>query len=249
MNIRKLFQINLRLEVYDDTNQIYFKSLIQETTADSIGIGIPMRRNNYLQMPDGSQWFFRLFHKKNQYIFYSTVQGKTLSDSYRVPLYLIAWPAEIKKYQRREHFRQDCTLNVHYWVLDNAVPRPGLLTRPDMIRPGRTKLESEQLALEMLAESLGEHREALTLDISGGGLLLVTDKRYKEGSRLLMRLFLRSKNKETPLLTLGHIVWAAPPSKDTPGSYRYAVEFQDVTEQLKDEIVRFIFTLTRERRT
>ncbi len=249
MDIHKLFQINHRLEVYDETSQIYYKSLVQETTKDSIGIGIPMRRNHYLQMPDGSRWFFRLFFKKDQYIFYSTVLRKALREAHRIPLYLINWPTEIRKYQRREHFRQECTLEVHYWALSQTDPNPGLITRREMIRLGKTKLETEQLALEALAHSLGEHRRALTLDISGGGLLLVTDKRYNEGTRLLMRLFLRSKNKETPLFTQGHIVWSSPPSKDAPGRYRYAVEFLDVSEQLKDEIVRFIFTLTRERRT
>ncbi len=251
MSIRNLFQVNLLLEVYDEASETYYKSLIQEISDEGIGIGIPMQRNRHLHMPKGSQWFFLLLHKESQQIFTSTVLYEKHDDEHGIPLYVISWPLEVKKFQRREHFRLQCALQVDYWVLDEYPLRTGMKLpgRKDLGKTATTKRDAEQSALKMLAASLGEPREAFTLNISGGGLLLITEKRFNVGTRLLLRVFLRCQSHETPLMLMGRIVWTSPPFKHAPRRYRHALEYEGVSDQLKDEIVRYIFTVTRERRS
>ena len=249
MSIQELFRENLLLDVYDHNRDAFFKSLVQEVGENSIGIGVPMLQHTYLHMPKGSQWFFRLVHKNSLYNFNSTVLGEKHDDN-DLPLYLIAWPEEVTRFQRREHFRLDCTLNVQYWILEdkNYKERYDLPSREEIEKPGRTRRDAEQIALEMLAEALGQPREGFTLDISGGGLMLVTDKRHLEGTHLLLRVILRTKNEENPVLLVGRVVWVSTPHKDVSLRYRHAIEFVDVSERLKDEIVSFTFIIMRERR-
>ncbi len=249
MNIRKLFWENLRLDVYDKRRDAYFKSLIQEINPDNIGIGMPMLQKSYLYMPTGSQWFFRLVHKDVLYNFYSTMIGKKSSDSH-ISLYLIDWPAKVTRFQRREHFRLEYNLKVHFWILDeiNYKASKELPKRQELQKAGRSKRDTEQLALELLAESLGPPQEGITLDISGGGLQLVTKKRFEQGTIFLMRIFLYNKKEEPPILIKGQAVYIFPPPKDSARRFRYAVEFIDTSENLKDEFVRFIFTASRDRK-
>ncbi len=251
MNIRSLFRENLLLEVLEPEQQIFYKSIIQEIHDDYIAIGMPMRKQKYLSMPKDSTWEFRLIRRENLYYFHSPCLDYHKRE--RVPLYLIDWPGEVRRVQRREFFRVPCAFEAHYWILkkpwdredypqNNYEPATGKGATNKSFLP-----DKKPVALEMLAEMMGEPEEAMIADISGGGLQVVTSKWMPMGTVLLMGLFLKGKKKDMTVFVKGRVVWVLPFQTRLKLRFRHAVEYVDIPERIQEEIVGFIFVLMRER--
>ena len=252
MKIRSVFRENLLIEVFEPEQQIYYKSIIQEVHDDYVDIGIPLRKQKQLDMAENSTWEFRLIVKDTLYYFRSRCLG--YQEEEQVTLYRIAWPEKVHRVQRRKFFRLPCSFDAHYWVLkkpwdkEEQIPQMlSVFTTNDgdakkSAIPGR-----KPLSLGKLAELMGDPVKALIADISGGGLQLVAPQWMPMGTVLLLGLFLKSKQKEKTFFVKGRIVWVGPHQPKRTVRFRYAVEYMDIPEQIKEEIVRFIFVLMRER--
>lgn len=248
MESRELFRENQLLDVFDRESGIFYKSIIQEINDEHLAIGVPMRRQGQLIMHEGTEWFFRLNVKDAQYYFTSKVIGRKHSG--KVPLYLIAWPEAVKRYQRRRFFRLPCALEVCYWVLKEgknilkeAIIRPGATGEEGRKKKGQ---DDDKTAFD-LEKALGKAGKALAIDISGGGVLLAADRKLVPGTRLVLGIHLQSKREKKELFVQGRVVWSALFKEGAALRYRNAIEFENISERSRDEIISFIFLLMRER--
>lgn len=227
---KKIFRENERIEVFDEIEKIYYKSIIQEVNRDNIAIGVPMGNQEQLFLYKNQVKTFRIIYQDAHYYFKSKILGRKKSNN--LLLFLIAWPSEVKRIQQRAFFRFPCSFQIYYWIL------------PAEEAEGRRE---NKLPFEELVEPLGPPEKGLMADISGGGLQLVTSYGIPKGSILALRLPIFSKKEKRTFEVLGKIVWANTPNNETARQHRHAVEFLDIEEKLREEIIRFIFILSRER--
>jgi c-di-GMP-binding flagellar brake protein YcgR len=220
MDLKSIFYENMLLEVYDHQHQVYGKSIIQEVNRDNIAIGIPMKKKEQVVLQEGTVYSFRAVLDDALYYFSSKVLGTKLSGY--VLLYLISWPQKVERRQRRNFFRAPCALDAQYLVVSGCAGR---------LSPGESP----------------EPQRALVTNLSGGGLLLVTVKELPVGAILLLRLFLQSKEREKEILVKGRVLRVSPFKAGKVVRYRCGVEFLELKEQVREEIIRFIFTVLRER--
>jgi len=241
---KNIFRENERIEVLDDIQKIYYKSIIQEVNTDNIAIGVPMGKQGQLFLYRAEVRTFKFIYNNTQYFFKSKVLGRKYSG--RIPLYLIAWPEEIKRVQQRAFFRFPCSFTIDYWILQisNTVEENFF----DEADEAGGKAENER-PLEEQIESLGPPEKGLMADISGGGLQLVTNYRIPKGSILYLRLSMHSKKEKKLFQLKGKVVWSGDPKNEKIKRFRHAVEFLDIDEKLREDIIRFIFVLSRERIT
>jgi len=227
---KKMFRENERIEVFDEIENVYYKSIIQEVNRDNIAIGVPMGNQGQLLLYKNQIRTFRIIYKDAHYYFKSKVLGRKKSNN--LLLFLIAWPAELKRIQQRAFFRFPCSFEIFYWILPAEEEK---------------SIRENKLPFEELVEPLGPPEKGLMADISGGGLQLVASHEILKGSILALRLPLFSKKEKRTFELLGKIVWVKPPYNETARQHRHAVEFMDIEEKLREEIIRFIFILSRER--
>lgn len=240
MKIKKLLKENLLLEVYDSNNGVYYKSLIQEVDDESIAIGIPMKDQKQLLLPEGSEWEFRAIVDDALYFFTSKILGKKIDD--QIPLYLISWPERVKRQQRRNYYRLPCVQEIYFWILP-----PARDTEVNWEKKFDAAVRNN-MNMDQLEETLGEPKNAVTSDLSGGGLSFVYPNFFSEGTVLAIKLFLQSKREEKDFLLKGKIVWTRKMEEGSRSvRYRYGVQFIDLSEKVREEIVRFVFTLSREK--
>lgn len=223
MNTRKLFRVNQPLEVLNPEQNTYYKSIVQEITDDYIVIGTPLRRRRKLDLDKGRVWGFRLTTEDSLYYFRSRLLGQRKEGG--LQFFLIAWPDELKRVQRRLYFRFPCSFDAHYWVLTEGCRPP----------------------LEKAAEQMGEPERAVIADISGGGLQLVSPKQLPVGTVLLMILYLESRETKKSIYVTGKVVRMWPYHREQEIRFRHALEFTELTGGLRETIVKFIFLLMRER--
>lgn len=77
--------------------------------------------------------------------------------------------------------------------------------------------------------------------------MFVTDRELPVGTLLLLRLFLESKGENKEVLVKGKILRVQAFKMDRLQRYRYGVQFFDLTEKDRDEIISYLFTILRER--
>jgi len=247
MDLKNLFHENMLLEVYDHNGRAYCKSIIQEVNKDNIAIGIPMKMQEQVVLQEGAAYTFRVVLDDALYYFRSRVLGTKISG--HVILYLISWPQKVERRQRRHFFRFPCALDAHYWILsgegglseNDASPPPG---KEEKGAP-KGEYPRGKMPLNIMAESQ-EPEKALIVNISGGGLLLASGRYLPEGSVLALRFFLHGK-KQKEVLVKGKVVRTYPFKIGKVVRYRYGIEFLDLNERVRDEIIRYIFTISRER--
>jgi c-di-GMP-binding flagellar brake protein YcgR len=238
MEIKNLFRVNMRLDVYDQKNQVYYQSTIQEIDEDHIALGVPVKKQRQLFLQDGETYSFRLPVDDALYSFKSKILGKKFNG--HIPLYLMDWPEDVERSQRRQFFRFPCMMDLQYWVLPKEDSK-----NEDQLSKYK---ESDSFLSEQL-ESLGLPQNAVIINISGGGLMFVSGRRLSVGEQLALSFRLESRSGSSDVLLKGKIRRVFVFHMGRIVRYRYGIEFFDIKERTRDEIIRFIFTLTRDRRT
>ncbi len=251
--MKNLVRENMLLEVYDQNNNIY-KSIVQEVNEENFAIGVPTKKNEQVALNEGQILGLKFVLEDALYYFQSKVAGVKISG--QVLLYLISWPEKVQRLQRRKHFRFPCMIDLFYWLL----PKSGdlshglpLKSKDGKENAGKKKKgqlsvdRDEQEFLLRWAESLGEPQKEEAIDISGGGLLMVTDRKLLLGDRLLLRFFLKSNREAKEIIVKGKISRVNIFTVGKLERYRYGVKFLNINEKTRDEIIGFIFAKSRER--
>lgn len=221
MDYRKLFHENMLLQVYDPERKTYAKSILQEVNEDSIAIGVPMIRSDGVALREKEEYTFRAAREDGLYYFQSKVLGTKMSGN--VLLYLISWPADIKRRQRRNYFRLPCNLQACYTVISEGAEFPA-----------------------DAKEKEGER--GLVVNLSGGGLLLVTSRSLFPGTLLYLHLILQCKKGKKEMRLKGRVLRSSPLKVNNKTlRYRCGVEFVEISEKERDKIISFLFALMRER--
>jgi c-di-GMP-binding flagellar brake protein YcgR len=157
-------------------------------------------------------------------------------------------------------FRVGEEIRVYTWpfmfvteVLERCfVPHPLIIVRRPRVFTKNQRREFVRLDLSLpiivrelksgLAEPIGEEEvQTHTIDISGGGALLVYPKELPAGTWLELSVFLPEEVKcRAQVCRIEH--------NDTPKKVRLAVEFTDIAPSDQDKIIALIFRRQRELR-
>ncbi len=131
---------------------------------------------------------------------------------------------DIEKNQRREFFRLDCALEMKFRKLT--------------VNETSQLLKKEPIEIEEDAE----FQPGVMMDISGGGVRLMSPKPYMTNDYVVAKFFL---NKEYTVL--GRVLGARN-VPDRPGVTEYRVEYIKLEKAEREEIVRYIFEKERQMR-
>ncbi len=90
-------------------------------------------------------------------------------------------------------------------------------------------------------------RSGIIIDISGGGVRFNSHKQFKLGDELVLYFRLQTK-EETKDFALPSKVISSSPMKNKDVGYENRVEFKDISENDREDIVKYIFREERRRR-
>lgn len=141
-----------------------------------------------------------------------------------ISLYEVSNISNLTKAQRRRDVRVSCSININY--TDNKY----------LVNADFKKEELDRL----LKEISNYLEEGIILDLSGGGLRLATRRNLEKGTRLLLNFKL-----ERELLLKGKIVHKEINVLPDKTNYFYGVKFIDIEEEIREEIIKYVFILMR----
>jgi len=91
-------------------------------------------------------------------------------------------------------------------------------------------------------EGLSEVKDGIILDLSGGGIQLKTYEDLPSETILLMKMDLGTNTVEVPGMTIRSV------KEQDKQSYLVSIRFHEISERLRDSIIRYVFEVQREMR-
>lgn len=217
------FQINNKIEfLFEDGPGV---SLIQDVQKDYILVTIPMKRISVKHLSKEEE-IYGFYYDDNDVYMFTTYMIERVFEN--IPLYKLAFPKIIKKVQRRNYVRIPISLPVLYLESNENLEREII----------------ENCAEDLKDLYWGQWKKATTLDLSGGGMKLSSKKLLKLDSKYIF-LF---KLDELTIGVKGRVVRFIPTIYKKHVNYQVGIEFQDIAENKRDQIIGFVFKKLREER-
>lgn len=138
---------------------------------------------------------------------------------------ILQMTGELKKNQRREYYRYQCTIPMQDRLMDGDEKK--WMTEQDML------VVDDAMPME----------DSTLIDISGGGLQFIGTKKYEKDDMVYCRFHFGEDYRLCTCIleSVGNIA-------NHPGKYRSRARFIGVERSEREEIIRHIFTLERTKR-
>lgn len=202
-----------------------YKSGVLDVLDDSvIEVSMPTEGGKMVLFQVGFECSLFFYGKKGLYI----CEGQVLDRYKRGGLYMmsIKFTSTPKKYQRREFYRVETSVNFFYYKISEEV----------------AKLETTEDLFEEIADPkyISEKKIALTQDISGGGIRFITDEKLELNSNVLIVIRLSNEKVDQTLYLVTEIISSNPIEK-IPGKQMVRARFQFKNNKDREIIVRYVF--------
>lgn len=206
--------------------KVYQSQVSDILSEDRLEILMPMEKTRLISLPVNSEYE----------IFFFTASGIFQSTAIVVDVYkpdknfvlLLQLTTGLRKTQRREYYRLDCAIAINIRPLEEeeikAAARHDRYLKPNL-----------------------PFKQAIAVDISGGGLRFVGEQPYEPESLIYCQytLTMGEKKKEYSLMAK---VLVSMEIENKPGSYEHRAQYINIDTSEREEIIRFIFEEERKRR-
>lgn len=187
-------------------------------------IQMPVYKGKIILLSLGSRYELIFYTRKGLYRGVCQVTDRYKEDN--LFMVKVMLKSGLNKFQRREYFRLECILGMQAYEL----------TREDALRLDGASLEQHLKDPQVIMTE----SSAVIVDISGGGIRFIGEKKYEEGDCLAVRTALQNENIDQQLLVVVSIVTCR---KAAPNMERYETraEFLHLGSKLRETIIKYIF--------
>lgn len=225
-------KIQQSLENQDEAETRTLKSVIYETGNDgTLEISMPTEGGKIILLAQGTFYELIFYTKTGMYRCVGMVRRRYKSEG----LYMLTIEpkTELEKFQRREYYRHECTLDVNFFQLTEE--EAGMQRPTDQYQHHRRFYPGEQL------------RTGVALDISGGGVRMATKEPVQVQSRILMNFHLSNAVVEQEIWIQG-IVLRENVQEDSRKMTILRIAFITDDVELREQIIKYIFEEERKNR-
>jgi c-di-GMP-binding flagellar brake protein YcgR len=208
----------------DQKVPIWSSQLVDVNNNGNMVIDMPMYKGKIILLSVGTRYEM-IFYTRNG--LYRGVGQVT--DRYKDGKFFMVrmeLKTKLTKFQRREYFRLQCILSVDGWELS----RDEALT-----------ISNDELAKRITdPEIVATMANGIIVDISGGGIRFISERRHEEDDCMIIRTQLQNESLDQELLVLVSVVSCR---KASPNMERYETraEFMHLGKSLRETIIKYIF--------
>lgn len=208
---------------------VYYCQVYDVVSQDRIEITMPVENSKIVLLPVGAEYDLHFYSANGLY----QCNAKVVDRGKRKTTFLLVMEltSNLRKDQRREFYRFSCALEMSSRALDSEEVE---------------KLEKDGMLDNVLAEE-GILKQSIIVDISGGGLRFISDHAYDEESIILCNYQLDLGKEIREYEVLGKVL-SVKESEKRPGLYEHRVQYIDIDDEAREEIIQFIFETERKNR-
>ncbi len=206
--------------------KIYQSQVSDILSEDRLEILMPMEKTRLISLPVNSEYVIHFFTDTG--IYQSSAIVVDVYKPNKSFVLLLQLTTGLRKTQRREFYRLDCAIGINIRPLEEdeirAAARHDKYLRPNL-----------------------PFRQALAVDISGGGLRFVGDKVYEPNSLIYCQYSLTFGEKKKDYSLMAKVLVSIE-IENKPGTYEHRAQYINIDTTEREEIIRFIFEEERKRR-
>lgn len=210
--------------LHQNNGKTYKSSVFDILSDTELEIGMPTDEGKMVLFQVGFACQFYFYTNKGLFTCETVIKNRYKKDNFYILLVKIT--SGLKKYQRREFYRVNCSVDFAYYKI------------PDKVAELET---TEDLFEEIANPDYIEHKKlARTRDISGGGIKFTAIEELEVGSKLLMVIRLTNDKVDHMFYLVAEIIECLPVENVQD---RWVVRAKWHFKNIKDRdlIVRYVF--------
>lgn len=217
----ELILVEHGLGVNDEGGKRVYQSKVNDVlTEDRLEILMPMEKTKLILLPVDAEYDMSIYTKNGLYQCFVRVVDRYKSDN--MYLLVVELTSNLRRNQRREYYRFSCALEMCSRNLEEEEIQAIESKVPYTLVPG--------LPL----------KRSVIADISGGGLRFLSNQRYEPESLLYCSYHLVLNNVRKLYEVVGKVL-SAKEVENRPGVFEHRVQYINMEEDKREEIIKFIF--------
>ena len=224
----ELVTVDKRLVRLDDVEEkIYLSKIYEITSEDTMEILMPMEKTKLILLPVDAEFNMFIYTDIGPFQCFVRIVDRYKSNN----MYILAveLTSNLRKYQRREFYRFSCVLEMCARNLEEEEIHAIEEKSPYVLQPN--------LPI----------KRSVIVDISGGGLRFISDQKYEPGSLIYCSYNLVKHNTQKRYEVVGKVL-AVKELENRSGTYEHRVQYYNMDDKTREEIIKFIFDEERKSR-
>ena len=191
----------------------------------NLEISMPTESGKLILLPLGVRYEFAFYSSGGIYKSIGRVAERYKKDN--LYMLVIELKTPLERYQRREFYRYNCTMNFGYFILEEE----------------HLKMEStDEIISDLMDIDFKEKRHSgVVVDISGGGMRFRGEDKLEANAQILAMLRLTSTKIDRQFQIRGYVIDCHRVDKSKDLLYESRVKFMIDDKRVQEEIIRFIF--------
>lgn len=227
IELRPVEKKGSRMEENHTVAKTYLSQVQSIISGERMEIVMPMEGTKIVLLPVDAVFDMYLTTHSGLYQCFVRIIDRYKSNN--VYILAVELTSNLRKYQRREYYRFSCALEMKSREL--SADEIKVVDTPDeYLMPG--------LPL----------KQSVIVDISGGGLRFLSNHQYEPGSLIYINYSLLIKEKVKTYNVVGKVL-AIKPSENRKGVYEHRVQYVNMGNDDREEIIRYIFEEERKHRS
>lgn len=233
--LSKLVEVGNRLELQmlermrdsEKPKKVYQSEVYEILSEDRLEITMPIEQSKLILLPVDSECDVIFFGKAGLYQCYARIVDRYKSNN--VYILVIELLSNLRKHQRRDYYRYSCALQMSSRLLEEAEI---------------TALEEDK-DFELVPGA--QLNQSVIVDLSGGGLRFLASFKYEKDSLIYCSYQLVVKGAPKKYEFVGKIL-SVKKSEKRPGTYEHRLQYVNIAENVREEIIKYIFEEERKER-
>ncbi len=210
---------------YDGKKVPILVSQLEEVDDDGeLVIQMPMYKGKIVLLSLGSRYELMFYTKRGLYRAVCQVTDRYKEENFF--MVKVVLKSNLTKFQRREYFRLECIIGMDAYELK---------------REEAMLLAGSRLIQRVSEPEIAETQsKAVIVDISGGGIRFISERRHEEGDFLAVHMTLSNENMEQDIWVVVSIVSCRKASSNME-RYETRAEYIHLGNKLRETIIKYIF--------
>ncbi|HHT98121.1 MAG TPA: flagellar brake protein [Clostridiales bacterium] len=226
--------------IMDIDKNTYVSQVLDFINEDKISIAMPMEGSKLVPVQIGGEYELYFYSKKGLFKCQGIVEERNKEDN--ILKANIRLTTQLEKIQRRKYYRLEYSFNIKYREItarENNLQR--LLNMDELDVFNRAKCELE------IREYKKNWKEAILTDLSGGGARFISNDIYPKFTKVKIKLNLECE-KSCRVMEIDSKIIYSIKIAESIGKYEQRVEFVNLNDKERENIISFIFNKERELR-
>ena len=206
--------------------KVYSSKVYEILSEEKIEILMPYEQRRVVLLPVDSEYSIYFYTENGMLECKARIVDRYKSNN--VFILVMELLTNLRKYQRREFYRYNCVLELESRVLEED--EKALVGTP----------------LQEFVQDLPLQKSVI-VDISGGGVRFVSSYRYEPETIIYLTYKLMINGKEKEYEIAGKIL-ASKPIENRPGEFEHRLQYLNMENTEREEIIRYIFEEERKNR-